>query len=206
MAETYVTRELVQELAETGTAQLSSLKDRMPVVQTGLLDEADGALIKSQPIIIEATRQILALSGYDSDGLEPTFKVQTSKISKPLEENPKIIDQIHTDYDAGLNGFTILWSFFGPCNEELWVAGRGPEADLDHIKKIRYSGGPIVIAQRNFGIKLLKGSQDPLLGPTWHNGARIRPGLLGIADLEYDEEKLIWLEEYRLRRDHTSRV
>jgi hypothetical protein len=202
MSEFKITREMVQELAETGAVQLSGVET--PMSHTRNQSDLNTALCKGLPLIMGLMNQILTLSGYDATRYRPP-QISSAAESKDLNIKGAIVSGedlsilLHQDFsaDGGITGFSVLWTPFCPLREEegLYVAGRSNVPREQDLRKIYYHRGPIVIAQRNFGMRLL-GKKEGELNAVWHEGERRYPGGICIAELRYDEASMEFKRRY----------
>lgn len=207
-----VTRELVQELAETGSAQLLSGpnlptahnfldEQRERLLLPGELSEEEAVRRANQTAssrALDASREILEQVLYEiymiSLGNSPfvtinpviTAYCQMSEKKDPLDltvDNNLSVLRFHQDRDNSMWGASILRPLLPVEGEELIVAGRGIRPKRDMLKTYRYADGPILIAQRGFG--------EVLVGPeasrnaVWHRGQRSEAGYLGLTDAHF---------------------
>jgi hypothetical protein len=189
-----VTREQVQEAADTGVSQLVGLK--APPVFSELEDidwehETGGDLafhgstledlIANQNFNVfgKAARSIVRVTGHGDDDFNVNV---TFKSSDPLEKSTqasKAEGQHHIDTMFIDEGFTLLCAVQPGRGDVLHSAGRGESATSDAFKALRYPRGAVLMSQRNFGSRIT----NKALGHTWHVGYRRNPGRLIIIDV-----------------------
>jgi hypothetical protein len=179
-----VSREMVQELAETGAIQVSS--SALPNAQD--LRELLGPSTRKTttvtsgfetfrglgvyPGLTEIALKILAISY----GEEPTWeRVRQQAFTAKICENGKW----HKDGAGELSGISILFMASGKRRDKLSTAGRG-NGPASMVKTYCYTDGPIVIAQKDFAKPLLADTDES--GATWHTSERPHVSRVGVLD------------------------
>lgn len=179
-----VTREMAQELAETGAVQVPPytlphpddlrrmLGDNFLGLRSLTMDYSYYAKSGLLPCLGSIAGQILSLS-YGKDAR--WRRVRRQYFTPGIYENGRW----HVDGEEGrLGGISFLFTDMTLPNERLETGGRG--STPRDIKTYSYDRGPVVIAQNEFGKALIEDADD--CGATWHAGYRSGLNRVGALD------------------------
>lgn len=207
-----VSREIVQELAETGSVQLVGCPE-LPTANDFFEEERQGALLPSElseeeaaeranrlaaSRAIAASKNLLNSVLYDvytiSLGHSPFVPSDPEITHYPaMSETKEFLDldcdlnisvlRFHQDRGNSMWGATIIRSVYPVQGEELVVAGRGFRPTRDMLKTYKYADGPILLAQKGFGEVLV--GEEGAKNAVWHRGQRTENGYLGLTDANF---------------------
>lgn len=189
MADFEISRELVQELAETGAVQAPEgilpgydyLKEL--IFKPGKKASTSGPIQYEEFMGTEMVNELGHLIGYANSLLGITYEgLEVSWRRVRVQTIPKKPDNLifHRDGSGDLSGISILFTYGKEVDEKLLTAGRGSCSNDGDQKVFKYMNGPIVIAQKGWGLPLLQPNQD--CGATWHCGMREKNSVVGIVD------------------------
>lgn len=173
MSESRVTREMVQELAETGAVQLAGVE--FPAIRPNHSQKLDRLVNdKTFGVIGEAAWSIIAQSG-----LMDCTPMVDLKIFPTLRRV-----EMHQDRGGHMEGFTMLWDPSAKDDSALLKTyGRGITPNHASPRIFDYSKGPIVLAQKAFGTNLLEFDSD--YGGCWHSAERIGFASMNMAYVDF---------------------
>jgi hypothetical protein len=176
-----ITREIDQELAETGSVQLRDLSlDGLPAKhpkKCRLFNEEGYQSLEGLSdvgvTLSQLAWQILRLSGHNVQNPDVTL----------LSFITLLDTGVHLDAKGAKQGVSFLWvpGSLVSNDQVLTTYGRSKEARELAQKRYQYSNGLIVIAQQGFGSKILEPGLD--LGATWHKGERRAKSNICVADI-----------------------
>lgn len=183
MTDFRVTRELAQELAETGSVQLP--KDLLPdahelsemlgcvggKLTTVTSDYQDFVKLGIFPDIVDVAEQFLDVC---YQGQVDWIKLRQQAFTSKTCETGKW----HKDAHGDLRGLSFLYTAGQDDKEALVTGGRG-DSPRSH-KRYLYKNGPIALAQTDFGALILPTYAD--IGATWHHGDRPQASRTGVLD------------------------
>lgn len=189
MSEFKVTREMVQELAETGAYQLpmSTLPDEAELAEflcplswpntsvTSIFTEF--ANLGIFPDLVDVAKDILKIA-YPKIHQWSRVRQQTFRVLgvSPTKYNP------HQDGGGDLSGISVIFTKGKHTDEQLLTMGRA--AIYRDPQSFYYRNGPVVITQKDFGKPLLK--PHDYLGATWHLAKRLADSRVGVLDFFLD--------------------
>ena len=185
MAEIKVTREMVQELAETGAVQppkeiwgnldelyasMGRLSHRRFSIAYDFSEFAERPKGKA---LLPSAKEIIKLSGEDPATYDTARVMGFTTVEADFNW--------HIDPEESRGGFSILFVKNPDSRDRLLVGGRSRCRARDQEKTYSYKNGPIILTQRGFGTKMLQNGQPS--GATWHTGQRKAPARFGVVDI-----------------------
>ncbi len=161
-----VTREIVQELAETGAVQLpiATLTEKPEHSNTSL---RNGRIVQSYELLESHTLNglgVIAKKFFEIASEPPPRLIRT------MEWTDERGCGWHVDPETSMGGIAILITSRMGSDERLHACGRSFGHRTGLSKRYCYEKGPIVLAQAGFGRQLLKPG-SPLNG-AWHMAER----------------------------------